>query len=137
MSKGEENVTGMIFVIGILVVTLLTVGIGLSMFSGVKLPLSDDQRVSEDSTAGDLAGYADRCWRQGGQGSSNQRIDCFTVEINSTEDLNRDIVNDSLEELPRDRFLIKSDVIGKKDIVSKVSYLPDEKVVEVSLLRNN
>lgn len=134
-AKGMEQTTGMIFVVGILVVTLLTVGMGSSMFSAVNIPLDDTQSPDEQVEL-KLANYADRCWRKAGKGSSIERIDCFSVRLNGTEEVDEDAVKDLLQDLPDPRLNFSSDFFTDSRIESKVSYRPETRSVNVSKVRD-
>lgn len=135
VNKGEENTTGAIFVMGTLIVMLLTVGIGSSMFSNINIQKETNKNPQKNFESR-IADYADKCWRRSNQGSSLEEIDCFTFRINDTKDIKESNVEKVLEDLPEDNLNISKDFKQDKKFLSKVSYLPKESIIKISKLRD-
>lgn len=133
--KGEENVSGMVMVIGVLVITLLTIGIGMSMFGGVSLPSSSDSNLSDENLEAELADLSDQCWRKSGKGSEIKRIDCFQVSINTEREIERDDISLRLEEVPSGRFKLEKGLEFQDIEKLRVTYSPKTKTINLSKLR--
>lgn len=134
MSKGEENVSGMIIVVGILIITLLTVGLGISMFGGVEIPSSDTQNISGDAAESELAEISDKCWRKSGKGSELKRIDCFQTNIDVERELEKQVIAESLEQLPRERLYVNENLNFDQAESLRVTYAPKTRTINISRL---
>jgi hypothetical protein len=116
----------MIFVIGALMLSVLTVGLGISMFSGSKIPEPGTINVSKP---GKMADLVEGCWRESGRGTSMERMDCFRVFLES--DMEASSVRARVENVPQQRFEVPDIDFSSVD-VAKVSYLPETRTVNVS-----
>jgi hypothetical protein len=134
-SKGEENISGMIFVVGIVLVTVFTVALGISMFSNVDIPAGNSEKPSEEFTESDIAGYADQCWREAGKGSALTRMDCRTFQINDTTGIEEQFVYERLNELSAERLGFSDNFFNRDYIEARVSYLPEFNSVNISVVR--
>ncbi len=135
MEKGEGEVSGSIMVMGVLVITLLTVGIGISMFGNVDTPGLTISNLSGDGLENDLANLADQCWRRSGKGSEIKRIDCFRPTVNTEREIDSETVASRLEEVPQSRFKISNSLDFSSTEELRISYLPKTRSINVSRMR--
>jgi hypothetical protein len=95
----DEAVQGAIFVIGALILTVMTVGIGISVFSSVDIPKTGTVNVSRP---GELAELIKSCWRESDSGSSIKRMDCYKAQVDA--EFGAADVRSQVSELPSSRF---------------------------------
>lgn len=133
--KGEENTSGMIIVFGVLIITLLTMGVGMSMFGGIELPESEKSNLSGENIEAEVAEMADDCWRKGGKGTEIKRIDCFRAEVNLEREVKERDIARRLEELPGQRLKVDEDLEFQNAEELRITYAPETRSINVSRLR--
>jgi hypothetical protein len=135
VSKGEEAVSGMIIIIGVLLLTLMTVGIGMAMFSGLNPPSNEKQNLSEQQLAAKLGSLSDECWRKSGKGTEIKRIDCFRAKINSSKDLDKNKIRNRLREVPEPRLGVRPGLDFSKAEEVRIYFIPETKSINISKIR--
>ena len=132
--KGEDNISSMIIIFGGIIITLLTIGLGSSMFSSVENPGEADANVSEE-TESKLASLADECWRESWRGTELERIDCSLARIDTDEEVEESNIRLRLEELPEERLGIDENLDFTDSSELRIRYSPETRTVNISRIR--
>jgi len=131
---GEEQISGALVTVGMLVLVGILVGSTYRGISQINVPSDSRQSVSGErsETINKISDLADRCWEKSSGGTSEQVKDCFLVEVNSTEErIEESEVRGELQQLSPNRF--RMEPLRPEDKGSiKVSFRPQNGTVEVT-----
>ncbi len=132
--KGEEQTSSMIFIVGFIALVAVFVSAAFIGIDSIRSPQSSVQ-VAEgdrDQVSAHLGDLADRCWEEGGEGTSSQVIDCFEVTVLADEEVREEHVTQEVQSLDDDQFTLE-EPLPAGEIEVKVRYENGE--VKISLFQ--